>query len=380
MTGLLVTGVFVLYLLETVTNNLPKVYLTVSPKSANYTQESENPSVLADRSRTEEFSYLSGINWTDTNRVNSSRYLFYHCKSNCGGFGDRLRGIVNAFILSRITGRKFGILHPKPCPLENFLEENKYNWKINVDDLDNRSSKLYSFMSARKLPSDNMTSYFKEDIVYIKTNTDITIGLMRQADVPRRIPWISTMSTADLYRSVLTYLFVLNKDLQEELDIFRSKFVKNNKTVCAHYRVGKNPTFKNDVSRNVGNISLLWSFLSRHDKDGYVIYLATDSEETQSLANLKFQNRVINIPGKLVHTERSKDDSECSGFKKTILEHRFLTECDVLLLTDSGYGRTAGFLRRHSQELYCLQKTGVYRCSRTTLPGILPGAYSACAW
>ena len=138
--------------------------------------------------------------------------------------------------------------------------------------------------------------------------------------------------------------------------------------------------FTTDVPRNVGNINDLWVFLSKHDKEGNVIYLATDSAEIQTIAKTKYPKRFINIPGKIVHTERSQDDTECSGFKKTVLEHKFLSECDVLLLTESGYGRTAGFVRRHSRDLYCIQKAGVYMCSRTTLPGMLPGAYSACAW
>ena len=186
------------------------------------------------------------INWKGSE--NSKRYLIYHCKSNCGGFGDRLRGIVNAFVLSRITGRKFGIFHPTPCPLENFFAQNQYPWKVEENVLELKSSKIYSFMNSQKLPSNNMTSYFKEDVVYLKSNTDITGQLIRQADVQKRLPWISTLSTADLYRSVLLHLFVLNKKLQNELETFRSMFVGNNRTVCAHYRAGKNPTIYNRCS------------------------------------------------------------------------------------------------------------------------------------
>ena len=82
-------------------------------------------------------------------------------------------------------------------------------------------------MNSQKLPSNNMTSYFKEDVVYLKSNTDITGQLIRQSDVPKRLPWISTLSTADIYRSILWYLFVLNKKLQKELETFRSMYVRN---------------------------------------------------------------------------------------------------------------------------------------------------------
>ena len=318
----------------------------------------------------------NSINLKDSK--NSRQYLIYYCNSSCGGFGDRLRGMVNTFVLSRITGRDFGIFHPNPCPLENFFDENQHSWKLDDHVLEGKSSETYNLIDNRTLPSNNMTSYFKEDVVYLQSNTDITIHLIRQADVPKRWPLISTLSTADIYRSVLKNLFVLNTKLQDELDTFRSIYVGNNRTICAHYRAGKNPTIDNDLPRNVGNISNLWEFLSRYDEEENVIYLATDSDEIQTEARHKYPKRIITIPGKIVHTEKSEDDTECSGFKKTILEHTFLSECDVLLLTESGFGRTAGFIRQHSRDLFCLQKTGVYRCSRTTLPSMLPGTYSAC--
>ncbi|KAK3099795.1 hypothetical protein FSP39_009727 [Pinctada imbricata] len=310
----------------------------------------------------------------------SAKFLIYKCVSSCGGLGDRLRGIVNSYVMARITGRTFGIIHKVPCELSKFLKPNKYDWRIDPKHFRNKSSKVYSVMDSFKLPSKNMTSYFKEDVVYFKTNTDITKHLRMQLDVPERTPWLTRLTTADIYRSVLLHLFTLNDHLRRKMSEFNSKFVQGNRTVCAHFRAGKNPTIPNDVPRNVGSRDKLWKFLSRFDKPGNVIYVASDSTDVKAEAKAKFPKRLINIEGKIVHTDRGKDDRDCHGFQLTVLEHALLTSCDVLFLTISGYGRTAGFMRGHSRNMYCLQNTGILQCSRHTLHEVLPGSYSPQAW
>ena len=56
------------------------------------------------------------------------RYIVYECttRSTCGGWADRLKGIMSAYAISLLTDRNFIIYHIKPCLLSNFFESNEY--------------------------------------------------------------------------------------------------------------------------------------------------------------------------------------------------------------------------------------------------------------
>ena len=305
--------------------------------------------------------------------LNKTKYLIYQCAGMCGGLGDRFRGMVNSFLLALITGRKFGIDHTSPCPLQNFLRPNKYDWIIDKQKLDKAgSSKTHHLIDHQTLPSPNMTSYLKEDVVYLRMNGDITLRLMEQVDFPNRIPWLTKFTVSDLFESVLSYLFILTQSLQKGLDKFRNEHVKGNKTVCVHYRAGKNPTIPNDAPRwGDKYLNEVWNFLSKYNKSGHVIYIASDSEQVKLTGRSKFPERVIDLKGKITHVDRSQDDKECNGFKTAIMEHHFLQRCDVALFTPSGYGRTAAILRKTSQNMFCLLPVGVGMCSKANVFTVL---------
>ena len=194
---------------------------------------------------------------------------------------------------------------------------------------------------------------------------------MEQVDLPKRIPWLTKFTVAQLYESVLSYLFILSEGLQRDLDTFRKLHVRDNKTVCVHYRAGRNPTIPNNAERyGFRHLKGVWTFLSKYNNSGHVIYIATDSDQVKAATKSKFPEMFIDIQGKITHVDRSKDDANCTGFRKAILEHNFLQRCDVILLSRSGFGRTAAFLRKYSENMFCLRETGITMCSKENLPFI----------
>ena len=56
--------------------------------------------------------------------------VIYECYGGCGGWADRLKGIMSSYAWSLITDRYFIIHHSKPCQLTEFLLPNEYNWNI----------------------------------------------------------------------------------------------------------------------------------------------------------------------------------------------------------------------------------------------------------
>ena len=78
-----------------------------------------------------EYDYL-----TDYSEINiNEKYIMYRCDKNldkheCGGWGDRIKGIMSAYWWAKITGRKLLININKPCDLSKILEPNEINWNI----------------------------------------------------------------------------------------------------------------------------------------------------------------------------------------------------------------------------------------------------------
>ena len=65
------------------------------------------------------------------------KYVVYECTNEilCGGWGDRLKGIMSAYAISLLTDRYLLIYHVKPCLLNQFFEPSIYfiNKTINYD-------------------------------------------------------------------------------------------------------------------------------------------------------------------------------------------------------------------------------------------------------
>ena len=71
------------------------------------------------------------------NNLNDEKYIMYSCHINdsneCGGWGDRVKGIMSAYWWSILSGRKLILNVNKPCELSKILEPNKINWNIKLN-------------------------------------------------------------------------------------------------------------------------------------------------------------------------------------------------------------------------------------------------------
>lgn len=66
------------------------------------------------------------------------RFIMYRCdreldKNLCGGFGDRLKGILSAYLWSLLTNRTFLLKVTKPCNMITLLEPNEVEWNREIN-------------------------------------------------------------------------------------------------------------------------------------------------------------------------------------------------------------------------------------------------------
>ena len=76
--------------------------------------------------------------------------------TSSGGLVDRLRGAVSVYQACQETGRSFKLHFTHPFPLTDYLQPNRYDWRIDDDELSFDSS------STERLVLDSQTDTFKE--------------------------------------------------------------------------------------------------------------------------------------------------------------------------------------------------------------------------
>jgi hypothetical protein len=103
----------------------------------------------------------------------SRGHVVYSCRGGCGGAGDRLSGVMQAFFMAVCTNRTFSIDWNKPDPLQEYLQPNLIQWNMssfvevaNRDEVD-----VIDAMEKRDHPLLNDPHLLRPDrVVAITTN------------------------------------------------------------------------------------------------------------------------------------------------------------------------------------------------------------------
>jgi hypothetical protein len=114
------------------------------------------------------------------------------------GFADRLKGIISAYELSKITNRTFKMLFNEPVKLERYLIP-KFNWLVAPSDLE------WNFYTTKFIWNFNRKHQWKQDLDIVKKR-----GMFN-----KKIFW---------YHNVNILPFVYNTTQQEIEDLWRKNF------------------------------------------------------------------------------------------------------------------------------------------------------------
>lgn len=305
---------------------------------------------------------------------NRSRYMIYECKRTCGGLGDRQKGIVGAYLMSLLTNRTFGIKHTKPMDITPFVLPNKIIWTVNQSKLEGLSQEIHNAVGRldflEKLPGLDLNKFYSKDIVYFNGNQEYVRLLRKHYDAARVFPDIMRMSNSEIYNLILRLLFKLEHSLQKKLNMVLKKDINGRKLICAHVRMGRNPTIPTDTEKrlNMDKINSIWKFLDRFNMaKKYSVFVASDSNELIKYARNKFPLQFVDVPGPIIHMDQIGYKNESRGMTKIFLEQILLSQCDVLVVTKSGFGRIAAYLRNSSRDLYCFLNGIVFPCRHDLL-------------
>ncbi|XP_067653098.1 uncharacterized protein [Haliotis asinina] len=299
----------------------------------------------------------------DLPQPNNKKYLVYLCdrKTTCGGLGDRQRGIMGVFILSLVTRRRYGIRMQSPCPLDNFFAPNKINWTVSDSVLRLPFSDHINAMDDTELKKSLVEGDFNdnhmEDVVFLRDNMDFTGVIAHRPKYKKLLPeWAKSGSKSKVFWHVWNLLFKPFGSMKVKLDraLGQINQTPHNRLVCAHVRIGRNPTIPGDQANvnSIQSVRKLWKFLQGYGKET-MYFVASDAERVRDMARREFGNRLLTVEGKIRHIDRQRDDRDaCDGFETALLEQQILSKCDVLVLSQSGFSMFAAYMRGTSKDLF----------------------------
>ncbi|GFN77666.1 hypothetical protein PoB_000417200 [Plakobranchus ocellatus] len=321
-----------------------------------------------------------------------ARYLVYVCDAYtlCGGWGDRQRGMVSTYFLSRLVGRQLKIVMPTPCDLANFYIPNKVPWIVSPSHLDSFTKVTVNAIIKKKftnlLLDRNFNEMFPQQVVYLRTNQDYYKTLYKNphyhetirrwsglGDKKSRFQWAwqdlmrpSPRLLARLER-VLGLEFLVRKRRLTPHGSYRTHSVNdvgNSSLICAHVRFGKNPSFPNDTNRTrytLDDLPLLFDFMLSKDLTGTArFYTASDYQLVKDKAKEVFSNKILNFDVTVMHIDRERlNTTACDGFESALLDQQILSLCDVLVVSRSGFSIYASYMAHTNQEVFIMENGNI---------------------
>ncbi|XP_069111167.1 uncharacterized protein [Argopecten irradians] len=316
--------------------------------------------------------------------TDGDKYIVYDCskarKGICGGWSDRLSGILSTLVISLLTKRRFLINHDNPCRLQDFLVPTQgFDWVYNDSIVKGRTQSFHNLIAhgSRNLRkymtgSSDINTYFKHDISFVRMNWDFTEDFRKRPHIGLEIPWVTELHYADMYKQLIDYFFKPSPLLSKSLDDFKRKNRLRPKLACAHIRTGKNPNMPHDDPRSATPLTVLWKYFDKFNKTEYDFFIASDSDSVKSLAKGRYAANMIDTPGKITHIDQPNRNDDRTGFLKQLLDFYTLASCDALVLPKSGFSIFAAYIREKKSKLYCVRNDDLRPCSRYTIHNTFP--------
>ncbi|XP_012943235.1 uncharacterized protein LOC106013061 [Aplysia californica] len=335
----------------------------------------------------------SRINDISSDKNEDEKYFIYRCDDGlmrfCGGWADRLKGILTGFLIANLTGRTFKAeLLSFSCHLEKFLVPNVFNWSLphsfhtKLERHGKSGDTAYLNMVDKsdfygRLHLINFTNMIgPAKFAYFKANLDYIDGFKKSKIYSKQLSWMKNLSRDVVYAKLYRALFKPSSALQSRLDLFLATArPPGHRLICAHIRMGRNPSLPNDsqLRQTPEDLPAVWKHLKNqsHRFKNSKIFLMSDSDDVIQLAkNQSFAEKLVFTQGNVVHVERSKmvnAEEKCEGLEKVIFDQQILMHCDVLMISKSGISRMAAYVRQKDDGLFCLVKKEVVKCETKAL-------------
>ena len=313
--------------------------------------------------------------WRQDHNPSHQLVIQYSCTVpwECGGWADRLKGIMSTYALSLLLNRTFSIQITQPCPLEKILLPNRINW----NSVKNSPWLKYEFHTGHDyryldhIKTANfyryLNSFHKHPFIEYKTGMMLTVGLSKTPSLEARIaelgyPDQNLFQINHQMHRWYNDLFKLAPSQQAKYEQLLASAKPNSKTflICTQIRVG-GATGKNNKDMKLADPNsehdyfkfINRTFISNMTKftdnpENYRVFVTTDVNHFKQLADNYFgRQKVVYNPEVAIHIDRDVANlAECSAIDNVIVDFHLFQDCDAMVVSHSGYGVLGAWNRR----------------------------------
>ncbi|KAK7089322.1 uncharacterized protein [Littorina saxatilis] len=308
------------------------------------------------------------------------KYLIYLCDGRrpCAGWGDRQRGLVSTFLIAYVTGRRFGINMTNPCNLNRFYQPNQVAWNVTESDIQNKSVRFIDSMDAKGAFHGNLLKVdvdeaYPEDVIFVRTNVEHFWSVRGNPHYKKKLPPLALHGRPWFFKEAWSMLMKPTQHLQDHAEDFLRQCRYFNRTkpfVCAHVRIGVSKYNPKDTEKrnDVNKLGALWDFLQAYVSNGSDVFLATDNPDVREMSRKKFGSAHHDTGGVILHVDKTRGDRDqeraCLGFEYALLDQHVLTQCDVLVTSNSMFSARAALIRGTVENLFHFANGNVTKVTR----------------
>ena len=274
--------------------------------------------------------------------IETNKNKFYIVLCPGGGWGNRLRDLINSFHFAVVAKRAFIIYCDIPnSPLDRFLAPRyiKWNYKVNETQLTVRRQYKVKINDIKDDPKifEQMLNYSVEYNVLYEGNKNQYLANRLKYDLPVW-PNLRQMMGCTFY-----YLFKKSDMLQKRLDEWKEKLGFNRNIVIGiHIRQGdsvfhhnmQDTRFKNTKDIDLGfdcALQIQKEIEKKYKTDKIIWFLAADSERMKTRAKQKYGDKVRSITGPIEHVGHVTKGNEDAAHLSMFLDFFLLQDADYRL-------------------------------------------------
>jgi len=367
------SGVLILFISMTDFIRKPLFQVQTSIASNQWTLLSRNNKRLSKLYK--KYGSLLNVTAFKTNDL-SDKTMIYSCQSFCGGWGDRLRGILSVYILALLTNRHFMIDMNYPCDILKVIQPNIVNWtyvksnqsnnrtRLNINTMPSWQKAIRNEIANRIKSQDFVQIWSSYDDIFISTNSDYMTSALRNIFVSNQtrkllgqLP-LSQATMQTLFAFLFELLFTPSISVRNRVDTILAAS-RHRHLICLHIRIGKNPTNPSDYAfkgrENTTKTMLDFTDNYLSNKSSPLVFVTSDSGQDVADVLHHYPNSSMTIVGPILHIDRfdRRSSTICDGFIKVLADFYVLGECQTSLLSNSGFSSWANRRRENpNEELY----------------------------
>ena len=276
--------------------------------------------------------------------------VVWRCLENCGGLGDRLRGILTSFTLALVTDRAFFIDNPSPAPLADYfhIANPAVSWAFDQTLLHGASVLEENFMNHLTPPlglysSANLSRYLPYDIILQNNNFWRPFEVLHNPTL-NHVETLRSFPDHVLAGCILNYLLVPRADVQSEIQRVKNEIASQKQQVLAvQIRTGDGQAKDNGFLRRLlSHYARCVNDIQLGSNVTYRVFLTTDSEDVVHHMQSIYHD-VLTFAGQIFHVDGifGAPDSPSGAFKKVVLDHIMISQAHQLIISRSGFAELA---------------------------------------